>query len=112
MAIPSRTGAIHRSVKLRKTERSDLSRSPGARAGLAADPSGEADLNGGGDARRRVDVEAAFGSFLDELVAATVQLSDAQRRIGGGRVAVWRRSLSSLAERLWRLESKIVRSHQ
>ena len=114
MAIPSRTGAIHRSAKLRKTERSALSRSPGAPGGQAADPSVEAghDLNGAGDARRRLDVEAAFGPFLDELVAATVRLSDAQRRIGRGRVSAWRRSLSSLAERLWRLESKIVRSHQ
>jgi hypothetical protein len=115
MAIPSRTGAIHRSAKLRKTERSALSRSPGAPAGQAADPSGDEagrDLDAAGEAQAPLDVEAAFGPFLDELVAATVRLSDAQRRVGRGRVAVWRRSLLSLAERLWRLESRIVRSHQ
>ena len=115
MAIPSRSAAIPRSAKLRKTERSALPRSPfGAPAGQAVDASGEAgpELDPASEAQPPLDVEAAFGPFLDELVAATVRLSDAQRRIGRGRVGVWRRSLSSLAERLWRLESRIVRSHQ
>jgi hypothetical protein len=115
MAIPSGSGAIPRSAKLRKTERSALPRSSfGAPAGQAADPSGEAgrDLDAASEAQAALDVEAAFGPFLDELVAATVRLSDAQRGMDRGRVGGWRRSLSSLAERLWRLESKIVRSHQ
>lgn len=114
MAIPSGRGAIHRSATCRKTGQSALSRSsPGAPAGQAV-PSGEAshDLNGASEAQPALDVEAAFGPFLDEFVAATVRLSDAQRRIGRGRAGGWRRSLSSLAERLWRLESKIARSHQ
>lgn len=127
MAIPCGRGAIHRSAELCKTERSAVPqsssrRAPGRRpaqatgapAGHAAGPSGDVGqhLNGAGEAQAALDVEAAFGSFLDELVAATVRRSDAQRQIGRGRVGAWRRSLSALAERFWRLESKVARSQQ
>jgi len=113
MAIPSRSGAIHRSVQLRKTERSALSAPEGKPAGEAANQLQDAGQNNGvGEAQAPLDVEAAFGPFLDELAAATVRLSDAQRRVGRGRIGAWRRSLSALAERLWRLENKIVRSHR
>jgi len=115
MAIPSRSGAIHRSAMLRKIERSALPQSSSdPPAAQAAVPSGEVgqDLKGAGEAQAPLDVEAAFGPFLDQLVAETVRLSDSQRQIGRGQVGAWRRSLSALAERLWRLENRIVRSHQ
>lgn len=125
MAIPSRSGAIHRRAKLRKTERSGLAQSsprpalerrpaeaPGTSASQAANPSENAgqSFTGAGGAQAPLDVEAALGSFLDELAAETVRLSNAQRRSGRGRMSAWRRSLSALAQRLWRLESKIVRA--
>ena len=125
MATPSGRRAMYRNAELGKTEQSFTPqsspraapepRAAPARGGLAQPAAGASgvagyDLNGAGEAQAALDVESTFGPFLDELVAATIQLSDAGRQIGRQRRGGWRRFRWALGERLWRLESKIARS--
>ena len=82
--------------------------------GRAAKTSGEMghDLDREGEAQAALNGEA-LGPFLDDLVAATIRLSDAQRKNDGQGVAAgaWR-PLRALGRRLWRPDSKNARSHQ